>query len=96
MMLSSSTSAFQKLRGQVRMLDYFALLVLLILGIVMVAGLVVIGMMPGRIARERHHPQADAISVCGWWGLVTLGILLPLAYIWAYTRVDPASQEVDQ
>jgi len=53
-------------------------------------------MMPGRIARERHHPQADAISVCGWWGLVTLGILLPLAYIWAYTRVDPASQEVDQ
>ncbi|MEK6248835.1 MAG: DUF3302 domain-containing protein [Planctomycetales bacterium] len=34
----------------------------------------------------RNHPQADAISVCGWWGVLTMGLLLPLAYIWAYTN----------
>ena len=51
-----------------------------------IAVLVVLGMMPGRIARQRKHPQADAINVCGWWGLITLGVLLPLAWIWAYTN----------
>ena len=28
----------------------------------------------------------DAIAVAGWWGVITLGILLPLAWIWAYTK----------
>ena len=68
------------------MLDWFALVVLIILGLCIVAGLVAVAIMPGRIARQRNHPQADAINVCGWMGLLTLGILLPLAYIWAYTR----------
>jgi hypothetical protein len=47
---------------------------------------VILGMLPGRIARKRNHPQAEAINMCGWWGVITLGILLPLAFIWAYTR----------
>ena len=42
--------------------------------------------LPGRIARQRNHPQADAIAVCGWCGAITLGILSPLAFIWAYTN----------
>jgi len=45
-----------------------------------------LGIMPGRIARQRHHPQADAINVCGWWGVFTMGLLLPVAYIWAYSN----------
>lgn len=67
-------------------LNIFALIVLLVLIAAVVAVWVVLGMMPGKIARQRNHPQADAINVCGWWGVITLGILLPLAWIWAYTK----------
>ena len=67
-------------------LDIFALIVLLVLIAAVVAIWVILGMMPGRIARQRGHPQAEAINVCGWWGVITLGILLPVAWIWAYTK----------
>jgi hypothetical protein len=67
-------------------LDIFALIILIVLIVAVVGVLVVLGMMPGRIARERNHPQADAINVCGWCGLITLGVLLPVAWIWAYTN----------
>ncbi|MDC0936689.1 DUF3302 domain-containing protein [Pirellulales bacterium] len=64
-------------------IDYLALAVLLILVAAAVVIWVMLGIMPGRIARDRNHPQADAIRVCGWWGVLTMGLLLPLAYIWA-------------
>ena len=67
-------------------LDYFALAVLLILATAAVVIWVVLGIMPGRIAKQRNHPHADAINVCGWWGVLTMGLLLPLAYIWAYSN----------
>ena len=66
-------------------LDLFALIVLLVLTAAVLGGAIMLGMMPGRIARSRSHPQSDAIAICGWWGLLTLGLLLPLAFIWAYT-----------
>ncbi len=66
-------------------LDYLALLVLSVLGISCIGGLILLGMMPGRIASARNHPQCAAISACGWWGLLTMGLLLPIAYIWAYS-----------
>lgn len=78
-------------------LDIFALVILFVLIVSVVGGLIVLGMMPGRIARQRNHPQAEAINVCGWWGLVTLGLLLPVAWIWAYTTptgsIPPPSAE---
>ena len=67
-------------------LDLFALFVLLVL---IASGLgiwITLGMIPGRIAHSREHPQARAISVCGWWGVITMGLLLPVAYVWAYTN----------
>lgn len=67
-------------------LDIFALVVLVVLAAAVIAIWAILGMMPGRIARERNHPQADAINVCGWWGVITMGLLLPLAWIWAYTK----------
>lgn len=70
------------------MLDWFALFVLIVLAITVLCGVMLIGYMPGRIARERKHPQADAIAVCGWIGVLTMGVLLPLAYIWAYVKVN--------
>ena len=80
-------------------LDIFALIVLLVLVFAGVGVLVALGMAPGKIARERSHPQAEAINVCGWWGILTLGILLPIAWIWAYTTpsgiLTPASPDAD-
>ncbi len=67
-------------------IDLFALVVLIVLALAGLAGWVALGVLPGWIARKRNHPQAEAISMCGWWGAVTLGILSPLAFVWAYTR----------
>lgn len=67
-------------------LDVFALIILLVLVTTALLAWALLGMYPGKIARQRNHPQADAISVCGWLGAITLGILSPLAFIWAYTN----------
>ena len=68
------------------MLDVFVFVVLaaIIAAIAFIA--VKLGGLPGKIARKRNHPQADAINVCAWLGLVTLGVAWPVALIWAYTR----------
>jgi hypothetical protein len=78
------------------MLDIFALIVLLVLLATAIAAWAVLGMLPGRIARSRNHPQADAITVCGWWGVITLGLLCPLAFIWAYTKPTQATTQPQQ
>ena len=67
-------------------LDIFALIVLLVLIGTVLAGWAMLGMYPGKIARSRNHPQAEAISACGWWGAITMGILSPIAFIWAFTN----------
>jgi hypothetical protein len=41
-----------------------------------------LGSLPGDIARARNHPQAKAISICGWMGVITL-IMWPIAMVWA-------------
>lgn len=65
-------------------LDIFALIVLIVLFITIIVFWTLLGMLPGRIAQSRQHPQAEAINVCGWFGAITMGILSPIAYIWAY------------
>ena len=35
---------------------------------------------------ERGHPQADAIYVLGWIGVITLGVAWLVALAWAYTK----------
>jgi hypothetical protein len=42
-----------------------------------------LGGLPGSIARSRGHPQADAINVCGWMGVITI-VLWPIALVWAH------------
>ena len=63
-------------------------LTFIVLGVLLSAGLYAafrLGSLPGQIAVKRGHPQADAINVAGWVGLLT-GLLWPLALIWAFTR----------
>ncbi len=74
-------------------LDIFALIVLIVLLVAVIAIWAILGMLPGKIARSRNHPQADAINMCGWWGVLTMGILMPLAFIWAYAK--PVAKPVD-
>ena len=66
-------------------LDIFALVVIGILIAFIIWVVVLLGPMPGRIARERGHPQADAINALGWVGVITLGLAWPAALIWAYS-----------
>ena len=64
-------------------LHWLTLLVLIIMPVLLAYVVYRLGSLPGEIARARNHPQADAITVCGWMGIITL-VLWPLALIWAY------------
>ncbi len=78
------------------MLEIFALVVL---GVVCAIGLwllVIIGNLPGKLAREAGHPQAEAISYLAWIGLLTLGIGWFIALVWAKMKPlgrDPALEQ---
>ncbi len=67
-------------------LDIFALVVMGVLVAFVILLVVKLGPIPGNIAKSRGHPQADAINVLGWIGVVTLGLAWPIALVWAYTR----------
>lgn len=67
-------------------LDIFAWVVLLTLVLTAIVGFVTLAMLPGKIAKQREHPQADAISVAGWMGAISFGVFWPLALIWAFTK----------
>jgi hypothetical protein len=75
------------------MIDAFDIIAFAVFGILLVAGValvVFLGSLPGRIARQRGHPQAAAINVAAWLGLVT-GILWLLALIWAFLKPSAAA-----
>lgn len=42
--------------------------------------------LPGKKARERGHPQADAISVLAWIGLLLGVVPWVLALVWAHMK----------
>ena len=73
-------------------LDVFAAFVLLVLIVAVIAIWVALAMLPGRIAKSRNHPQAEAINVGGWLGALLLFILWPLVLIWAFTKPQTASE----
>ncbi|MEM9222189.1 MAG: DUF3302 domain-containing protein [Pseudomonadota bacterium] len=67
-------------------LDVFALVVLAVILASFVVAFITLARMPGALARKRGHPQADAITVGGWLGLLFGGVLWPLMMIWACYR----------
>jgi len=69
-------------------LDIFALLVIALLLGVVIWLVVLLGNMPGEIARKRNHPQAEAITALGWIGLITMGVSWFVAIVWAYYKPD--------
>ncbi|WEK51649.1 MAG: DUF3302 domain-containing protein [Candidatus Kaistia colombiensis] len=65
-------------------MDIFAWIVLLVVIATLVAVIVTLGVMPGRIARRRGHPWAQAVAVGSWASLVFGFVFWPLVLIWAY------------
>ncbi|MEH6590494.1 MAG: DUF3302 domain-containing protein [Halioglobus sp.] len=68
------------------MLEIFALIVLMVLVAVSIWLIVLIGNIPGNMARAADHPQAEAISILAWVGLLTLGLGWFIALVWAKTK----------
>jgi hypothetical protein len=64
-------------------LHWLTLVALCVMPVVAAYVIYRLGSLPGEVARARNHPQADAINVCGWMGIITL-VLWPLALVWAY------------
>jgi hypothetical protein len=76
------------------MLDLFTFLVMFVIVAAVIFLAFKLGGLPGKIAEQRHHPQAPAVNVCGWLGLLTLGILWFIAMIWAF--MGPAGAKEDR
>lgn len=68
-------------------IDLFAWIVLIVLVASTVAVLIFLAMLPGSIARQRHHPWAEAVNVAGWVTLFLGFALWPIALVWAYVDV---------
>jgi uncharacterized protein DUF3302 len=65
-------------------LDAFAFVVFAVIVVVAVVVIVGLGRLPGQLARKWGHPQASAVSVAGWIGVATGGLVWPMALIWAF------------
>ncbi len=79
----------------------FIILILLVLLLIWI--FVGLAKLPGQKAVERNHPQAEAINVLGWLGLLLGGVGWVVALVWAHTKPvlvvvagDPSPREVGQ
>jgi hypothetical protein len=67
-------------------LQIFALIILVVLLMTALAIIFLLARLPGQIARDRGHPQAEAVAVAGWCSVLLPVPLWPLAMVWAYYR----------
>jgi hypothetical protein len=73
------------------MIDVFDVMAFAVFAVFLAVAVVLfvsLGQLPGRVAQQRGHPQAAAITVTGWLGML-LPVLWPLALIWAFLRPLP-------
>lgn len=63
-----------------------SLFILVALGFLGLWILLWLGGLPGKTAAQRNHPQADAINILGWVGLVFGGVGWVVALTWAYIK----------
>ena len=64
-------------------LDYFALVVMIAVFLILVYAAIYIHDIPYEMAKKRNHPHQDAIHVGGWLSLFTLHAIWPFLWIWA-------------
>ena len=77
-------------------LDIFALVVIALLIGVAIWLVVLLGSLPGNIARSRNHPQLEAITALGWVGLITAGLGWFVAMVWAYYKPNATNNDIQQ
>ena len=65
------------------MLEYAALVILIVVALVIFYGIIVIHDIPYEIAVKRNHPHQDVLHVAGWVSLFTLHAIWPFLWIWA-------------
>jgi hypothetical protein len=65
-------------------LDIVALVFLVLICLILVSSFCTLAILPGRIARNRKHPYADAVKIGGWATLLFGGLFWPLILVWAY------------
>jgi hypothetical protein len=66
------------------MLEYAALILLLVMVTFIIYLVIYIHDIPYEIAKKRDHPHQDAIHIAGWVSLFLLHAIWPLLWIWAY------------
>tara|TARA_R110000850_G_scaffold147244_2_gene269473 strand:- start:805 stop:1218 length:414 start_codon:yes stop_codon:yes gene_type:complete len=74
-------------------LDITALIILLLVAGMFCVLFVFLGGLPGRVARAKNHPDANAIRVGGWATLIMAGIGWPFVLMWAYRHTGESSDE---
>jgi hypothetical protein len=65
-------------------LDYVSLGLILIAVLIITLGIIKVHTYPGVVARERNHPQVDAIEVTSLLGLIMFPLWMG-ALVWAYS-----------
>ena len=66
------------------MIQAFSLMVIVVLVVAAIWVVLALAMWPGKVARRRRHPYAEAVELAGWLGILVGGLLWPFALIWAY------------
>ena len=69
---------------------FVILVILVLIGIWL---FVELAKLPGQKAKERGHPQQEAINVLGWLGLLFGGVPWLIALVWAYFRSPLVTDE---
>ncbi len=66
--------------------DWLALFVIVVVPIAAVAAVLMIHVLPEKIAERNHHPQKAAIQTLWLLSLVFGGLLWPLAWLWTFIK----------
>ena len=69
------------------MWDYLTFLCFFVIGTGFLVTLVFVLGLPGRIARARKHPEAEAIDMMGWVGFLAVVPWIQ-AFVWAFKPTD--------
>jgi hypothetical protein len=64
-------------------IDFFALGILIVIGITVLYAIIYIHDIPYEIAKKRNHPHQDAIHTAGWVSLFLMHTIWPFLWIWA-------------
>lgn len=66
-------------------MKFISLFLILFAIIVIILGIIKVHTLPGVIAKQRNHPQAEAIEITAYLGLLVFPLWMA-ALIWAYIR----------